>query len=88
MAMNVENEIDDLKRRVAELEGSFTYIVGQLREVSRYMHTQFDGVRTDLGNFRAEVNGHFAKVEADIAGLREDLPGLVTDAVRSGLRPG
>ena len=68
MAMNVEQEISDLKRRVAE--GSFTYIVGQLHEVQTYMHAQF------------------AEVRADVASLREDLPGIVTDAIRSTLRPG
>lgn len=42
-----------------------------------YMHTQFE-----------RIDRQFAEVKADIAGLREDLPGIVTDAVRSGLRPG
>jgi hypothetical protein len=88
MVMNVEKEIDDLKRRVAELEGSFTYIVGQLREVQTYMHRQFDGLRTEMREGFAKVDKRFDKVEADVAGLREDLPGIVTDAVRSGLRPG
>jgi N6-adenosine-specific RNA methylase IME4 len=33
--MNVEQEIKNLKRRVAELEGSFTYIVGQRANVEQ-----------------------------------------------------
>ena len=38
MAMNVEKKIAHLKRRVAELEGSFGYISGQLREVQPFLH--------------------------------------------------
>ena len=45
MAMNLEQEVkelrsrlDDAVRRIAELEGSFSYITGQLREVQVYLH--------------------------------------------------
>jgi hypothetical protein len=30
----------------------------------------------------------FAEVKADIAGLRDDVAGIITDAVRDVLRPG
>ena len=55
MAMNVEQEISDLKRRVAE--GSFTYIVGQLREVQTHMHAQFAEVRADVASLHKDLLG-------------------------------
>lgn len=99
MVMNVEKEITDLKRRVAELEGSFAYITGQLREVQLFLHNNVDARLTTIeGKVEAgfsEMRDGFTKagkrsdkIEADVGGLREDLPGIVTDAVRSVLRPG
>ena len=35
MAMNVEAEIRDLKRRVSELEGSFGFLTEQVKTVHR-----------------------------------------------------
>jgi hypothetical protein len=80
--MNVEQEIRELKARLdkhdttlAQLVGQF--ISGQLNAMQRFMHAKFDA-----------IDKRFDKIEADVAGLREDLPGIVTEAVRGVLRPG
>jgi chromosome segregation ATPase len=91
MALNVEQEIRELKARLdkhdtalAQLTGQFEFISGQLREVQRYMLTKLDehDKRFD------QVDAQLGEIKADVAGLREDLPGIVTEAVRSGMRPG
>lgn len=76
--MNLEQEISDLKRRVAELEGSFGYISGQLREVQIFLHNNVDARLTTL---ETTVTNGFTS-------LRADLPGIVGDAVREVMRPG
>jgi hypothetical protein len=82
--MNIEQEIRELKqqlaaavKRIADLEGSFSYISGQLRDVQLYLHKNIDARLTSLE----------AKVENGFASLRADLPGIVGDAVREVMRP-
>ena len=89
MAMNVEAEIRDLKRRVSELEGSFGFLTDQVK-----------GVHKDLLAFQEKTEQHFAKVdgrldkvdgrldhvEKGIKDLRHDMPGIVSDAMREVLR--
>jgi uncharacterized protein YoxC len=95
MAMNVEAEIRDLKRRLGEREGTFGFLTQQVK-----------GVHKDLLAFQArteerfkEVNGRFDKVdgrfdkvegrldrvEKEVRGLRKDMPGIVGDAMREAL---
>src|SRR5713226_5689293 len=85
MAMDVEAEIRDLKRRVSEIEGSFGFPTQQIR-----------GVHKDLLAFQArteqrfdKVDGRFDKVdsrldrvEKGMRSLREDMPGIVGSAMR------
>jgi len=75
MAMNVEAEIRELKRRVSKLEGSFGFLTRQVK-----------GVHKDLLAFEARTEQRFNKVENGIRGLRADMPGIVGDAVRATLR--
>ena len=75
MAMNVEAEIRELKRRVSELEGSFGFLTRQVK-----------GVHKDLLAFEARTEQRFNKVENEIRGLRADMPGIVGNAVRATLR--
>ncbi|MDP2621321.1 MAG: hypothetical protein Q8P46_14305 [Hyphomicrobiales bacterium] len=91
MAMDVEAEIRDLKRRVSELEGSFGFLTEQVK-----------GVHRDLLGFRERTEQRFDQVEAEIREVREetrqirqetrqlrdDMPGIVGDAVREVLREG
>jgi archaellum component FlaC len=52
MAMNVEAEIRDLKRRVSELEGSFGFLTDQVK-----------GVHKDLLAFQEKTEQRFDKVD-------------------------
>jgi hypothetical protein len=82
MAINVEAEIRDLKRRVSELEGSFGFLTQQIK-----------GAHRDLLTFQArtdqrfdQANGRFDRIEKEVRDLRKDMPGIVSSAVREGLR--
>jgi|HubBroStandDraft_1064217.scaffolds.fasta_scaffold131105_2 hypothetical protein len=89
MAMDVEAEIRDLKRRVSELEGSFGFLTEQVR-----------GVHKDLLAFEArteqrfeavderfdKVDGRLDRVEREVRGLREEMPRIVGDTMREVLR--
>lgn len=91
MAMNVEAEIRDLKRRVSELEGSFGFLTRQIKDVHKDL-LAFQA-RTDerfrrVGARFDGMDGRFDKIEKDVRGLRQELPGIVTQAVREGLRKG
>ena len=70
MAIDLEKEVKDLKRRVdlaetrlSQLEGQFGFISGQLRDIQLYMHTRFDDIDRKIDG----VNGR-------IDGLRTELP--------------
>jgi chromosome segregation ATPase len=89
MAIDVEAEIRDLKRRVSEIEGSFGFLTQQIK-----------GVHKDLLAFQArteqrfeKVDGRFDKVdgrldrlEKGVRSLREDMPGIVGSAMREAQR--
>ena len=75
MAIDLEKEVKDLKRRVdlaetrlSQLEGQFGFISGQLRDIQLYMHTRFDDI------------------DQKIDGLRAELPNIVADAVGAVMR--
>jgi hypothetical protein len=89
MAMNVEAEIRDLKRRVSELEGSFGFLTRQVKDVHKALLTfqarteqRFEKVD---GRFD-RVDGRLDRVESGLRRLREDMPGIVGDAVRTAMR--
>ena len=82
MAINVEAEIRELKRRVSELEGSFGFLTKQVQ-----------GVHKDLLRFEEktdkklrEHDGRFDRLGQDLKGLRTDLPKIVGDAMREANR--
>ena len=93
MAMDVEAEIRDLKRRISELEGSFGFLTRQVQ-----------GVHKDLLSFEEkterklrEHDGRFdrldgkldsldRKIDVKVDGLARALPGIVVDAVREANR--
>jgi hypothetical protein len=93
MAMNVEAEIRDLKRRVSEREGSFGFLTRQVQ-----------GVHKDLLSFEEKTEGKLwehdgrfdrldgkldaldRKIDAKVDGLAKALPGIVVDAVREANR--
>ena len=64
--------------------GQFEFISGKLNAMQRFMHANFDAIDK---RFDA-MDKRFDKIESDVGTLREDLPGVVVEAVRSVLRPG
>ena len=92
MAMNVEAEIRELKRRVSELEGSFGFLTQQIKGVHKDL-LMFQA-KTEQGFDRIEgrfnqvdgrfdkVEGRLDRVEGGIRRLREDMPGIVASALR------
>jgi flagellar capping protein FliD len=82
MAMDVESEIRDLKRRVGEIEGSFGFLTQQIKSVHK-----------DLLAFQArteqrldKVDGRLDRLDKGVRSLRDDMPGIVGAAMRDALR--
>jgi hypothetical protein len=89
MAMNVEAEIRDLKRRVSELEGSFGFLTQQVGAVHRDLlafqertEQRFADVDKRFDRLESKVDGLDRKIETKIDGLARALPGIVGDALR------
>ena len=95
MAMDVEAEIRDLKRRVGELEGSFGFLTTQIRGVHKDLlsfqeqtEQRFDKAETDIRDLREDVGSvrdEVRSVRQDVQTLRKDMPGIVTNALRETL---
>ena len=89
MAMNVEAEIRDLKRRVSEIEGSFGFLTQPLKSVHKDLLT-FQA-RTEQsfnkldGRFE-RVDGRLDRVERGVRTLHEDMPKIVGNTMREVLR--
>jgi hypothetical protein len=91
--MDVAHEINELKRRVSDLEGAFGILTNQLRSVHPAVVTlredmlgrldRFDAVleRVDkrLDGFGVRING----MELQVWSLRDDLPDLIAGAIKS-----
>jgi hypothetical protein len=96
MAMNVEAEIRDLKRRGSELEGSFGFLTNQVKDVHRDLlafqentEQRFDRIEGRFGQVDGRldrVDGRLDRVEKGVKDLRHDMPGIVSDAMREVLR--
>ena|SRR5437899_10122095 len=95
MAMNVEAEIRDLKRRVSELEGSSEFLTQQIKGVHRDLlgfqaktEQRFDQVdgRLDKVEGRLDrVESRLDVVDKSVRDLRHDMPGIVGSAMREVL---
>jgi archaellum component FlaC len=96
MAINVEAEIRDLKRRVSELEGSFGFLTQQVKGVHRDLlgfqakteqrFDQIDGRFDKVDGRLDKVEGRLDRVEKGVRDLRHDMPGIVGSAMRDVLR--
>jgi len=96
MAMNVEAEIRDLKRRVSELEGSFGFRTDQVKGVHKDLlafqartEQQFDQIDGRFGQVDGRlvrIEGRLDRVEKSVKDLRQDMPGIVSDAMLEVLR--
>ena len=95
LAMDVEAEIRDLKRRVSELEGSFGFLTEQVKSVHKDLlafqaitKQGFDRVNGRLDRIDGRLDGLDGRVdrlEKDVRTLREDMPGIVGSAMRDVL---
>ena len=88
MAMNVEAEIRDLKRRVSELEGSFGFLNDQVKAVHRDLlafqentEERFDRLDGKVDSLDRKVDSLDRKIDAKVDGLARSLPGIVRDAL-------
>ncbi len=100
MAMNVEAEIRDLKRRVSELEGSFGFLTQQVRTVHKDLlafeekteqrfknvDRRFDRLEGKVDRLEGKVDGLDRKIDSKVDGLAKALPRIVGDAVREANR--
>jgi predicted nucleic acid-binding Zn-ribbon protein len=93
MAIDVEAEIRDLKRRVSEIEGSFGFLTQQIRGVHKDLldfeaktEQRFVKVDKRFDDLEHKVDGLDRKIDSKIDGLAKALPGIVGDAVREANR--
>jgi predicted nucleic acid-binding Zn-ribbon protein len=75
MRMDVESEIRDLKRRVGELEGTYGFLSGQLRDV----HRSVLGFQEDAANEFGDIKGRLGRVEQNL----DQLPRALAEIVRA-----
>lgn len=90
MAMNVEAEIRDLKRRVSEIEGSFGFLTQQIGGVHKDLlafqtktEQRFEAVDGRLD----KIDGRLGRLDTGLRRLREEMPGIVGDAVHRDAQP-
>jgi len=95
MAMDVEAEIRDLKRRVGEIEGSFGFLT-QIKSVHKDLLTfqarteqrldKVDGRLDKVDGRLDKVDGRLDRLEKGVRSLRDDMPGIVSSAMRDAFR--
>jgi gamma-glutamylcyclotransferase (GGCT)/AIG2-like uncharacterized protein YtfP len=73
--LDIEAEIRELKRRVGELEGAFTFLTQQVR-----------AVHADLLEFRKDTVERLDRIEHALGALRSDLPHIIAGAVGAAFR--
>jgi hypothetical protein len=86
MAMNVEAEIRDLKRRVGELEGSFGFLTQQIQNVHKELLTFEEKSEQRFDRLESKVDALDRKIDTKIDGLAKALPGIISDTMREVLR--
>jgi chromosome segregation ATPase len=83
MALDLEKEVRELKRRLdlaetrlSQLEGSFAFISGQPRDFQLYMLRKFDEIAAKLTGHDQRfdaLDARFDKLDTDMAGLIRSL---------------
>lgn len=94
--MAVEAEIRDLKRRASETEGPFGFLIQQVRGVHKDLlafrarvEQRFEKVDGRLEKIEGRLDrgdSRLDRIEKSVRILRENMPGIVTDALRAALR--
>ena len=92
MAMNVEAEIRDLKRRVSEIEGSFGFLTEQVKAVHKDLlafqektEQRFDKVDGRFDRLESKIDSVDRKIDTKVDGLAKALPGIISDTMREVL---
>ena len=85
MAMNVEAEIRDLKRRVSEIEGSFGFLTQQIQNVHKELLTFEEKTEQRFDRLESKVDALDRKIDTKIDGLAKALPGIISDTMREVL---
>ena len=92
MAMNVEAEIRDLKRRVSEIEGSFGFLTEQVKAVHKDLlafqektEQRFDKVDGRFDRLESKIDSVDRKIDTKVDGLAKALPGIIGDTMREVL---
>jgi hypothetical protein len=82
--MDIESEIQELKRRVGDLEGAVNVLSGRLSQVhpelvslTRAAERRFDGVESLIGDLMSRLD----LVNTQVWSLRDDLPDLISTAL-------
>jgi predicted nucleic acid-binding Zn-ribbon protein len=93
MAMNVEAEIRDLKRRVSEIEGSFGFLTQQIKAVHKDLlafqektEQRFDKVDGRFDRLESKIDSVDRKIDTKVDGLAKSLPGIISNTMREVLR--
>jgi uncharacterized coiled-coil DUF342 family protein len=86
MAMNVEAEIRDLKRRVSEIEGSFGFLTQQIQNVHKELLTFEERTEQRFDRLESKVDALDRKIDTKVDGLAKSLPGIISDTMREVLR--
>jgi hypothetical protein len=85
MAIDVEAEIRDLKRRVGEPEGSFGFLTRQLRAVHKDLlgfQKRTEERFSKMSGRLDKHDGRFDRLEHEVRALRSDLPKIVGTSMR------
>jgi hexokinase len=72
MAMNIESEIRDLKRRVSEIEGSFGFPTQQIKSVHKDLLAFQERTEQQLD----KIDGRVDLVDRGVRSLRTDMPNM------------
>jgi uncharacterized coiled-coil DUF342 family protein len=85
MAMNVEAEIRDLKRRVSEIEGSFGFLTQQIQNVHKELLTFEEKTEQRFDRLETKIDIVDRKIDTKVDGLAKALPGIISDTMREVL---
>lgn len=87
--MDIESEIEDLKRRVGDLEGAVNVLTGKFSNVHPEVVSlksstadRFDGIDAGMGRLTKKLDD----VNTQVWSLRDDFPELIGEAVKTALK--